>query len=366
MFYEAFAIINLLKCELCSQTCPPNDESPTILPCCSKTVCTECFRLTNHTIDNIFKCSLCNKQSQMPNYGFVINDLAIKLAAKQPATLCITTNEENAKISKQTDCLFYEATFIRNLLKCSHCNESFNEYEEPRILPCCFKTLCAKCIHSTESSVKYNSFKCLVCSQETQIPSRSFLVNDLAARLVSLQPVDVCRDVESDSLKTNLLDLETSVKNLIFEINNGEHLIKEHCNEQRRLIQLSTEQRIQNIYTASDILIQRVNDYESECMHTYSTAKECKQRIVHSIKQSEELIEKQKAYLGQLCISEQEIKVKSAQLKEVKASVENEKLNAQKLLFTDKIMEFEMRKNSTVETSLGRFRFQRIDLNLKV
>ncbi len=359
MFYEAFAIKNLLKCELCSRVTSQIDQKPLILPCCLKTICTECFHLTNHTINNIFKCLLCNSQCQMPTNGFLVNHLATEFYHKQPEKLCNLNNT-------QTTEMFYETAFIRDLLKCNHCTEPFDEYEEPKILPCCFKTLCVKCVHLTESSVKYNQFKCLVCKREDEMPRDGFLVNNLAVKLILLEPIEVYRGDDCNSFKKNLIDLDASIRKLSFEITNGEYLIKEHCNEQRRLIQLATEQRIQNIYTASDILIQRVNDYEKECMHKYSSANELKQHLAETIKLAEQSYEKEKAYLDNLCINEQEILAKNEQLKKLKESIENEKLNAQKIIFTERIMEFEKRKNSGVDASLGRFKFKRIDLNLKV
>jgi len=62
--------------------------------------------------------------------------------------------------------MIYDETEIKDLLKCEHCSQPYDEYYAPKILPCCGKTICNSCIHLTEKQVKKNKFKCIVCNKD--------------------------------------------------------------------------------------------------------------------------------------------------------------------------------------------------------
>ena len=81
--------------------------------------------------------------------------------------------------------MFYEKFFINSLLKCECCNEAYDEYAEPdRILPCCGKIICIKCINKIES--KNNHFKCgLSNEQNFYVSSKGFPINELALKLLA-------------------------------------------------------------------------------------------------------------------------------------------------------------------------------------
>ena len=69
MFFEQSEIIDLLKCENCSQQ---YDEyfPPRILPCCGKTLCYTCIQSIEKQLkNNKFKCIACNKEDTIPNNG---------------------------------------------------------------------------------------------------------------------------------------------------------------------------------------------------------------------------------------------------------------------------------------------------------
>jgi hypothetical protein len=84
MFYETSEIIELLNCEHCAHQF--NEKfPPKILPCCGKTVCNECVKLTESQLKrNKFKCIACSKDYIMPVNGLQVNQLVVKLLAKEP------------------------------------------------------------------------------------------------------------------------------------------------------------------------------------------------------------------------------------------------------------------------------------------
>jgi len=351
MFYEANRIDNLLKCDHCNQYFQKYDE-PKILTCCSNTICMSCFNIIGNDkkVGTIFKCFICDTENEWETLRFPINQIAITL----------NSNEKKISFNKY---VLYEKTFIENLLKCENCKAMFNEYEEPRVLSCCSKTICAICIKLIEKNVQSSQSKCLLCQRDNEI-SNILIRNNLAFKLIAIQPIEIYGSEESKLFKMNLTDLENSTKKLTFEIQNGEYLIKEHCNEQRRLIQLSVEQRIQHIYSVSDGLLERINNYEQECIKRYESSNQFKQNINEFVKQIDKFIEQQNIYLNQLQTNDQEIMNLNKKIKEIKIEVEKENLNVQQVLFNDKLLEFKMKK--TIETNLGHFELKRLSSNLTV
>ena len=98
MFYEESEITNVLKCEHCIK---PYGEyyPPRILPCCGKTICYSCVESIEKQVkNNRFKCIACKKEKKMPNNGFLVNSVAVKLLATQPKE--ISRGQEAEKLKK--------------------------------------------------------------------------------------------------------------------------------------------------------------------------------------------------------------------------------------------------------------------------
>ena len=135
--------------------------------------------------------------------------------------------------------MFYDKSEIAELLNCQHCEQPYSEYEPPRILPCCGKTICDKCVNSIRIAAE-KTYKCIVCAEFcTMSGSKGFLVNELIAKLVTKQPKEVSRGKEATKFKSNLQDLNSLAIKLLFETDNGEYIIKEECRELKRQIQLA-------------------------------------------------------------------------------------------------------------------------------
>ena len=62
-------------------------------------------------------------------------------------------------------------------------------------------------------------------------------------------------------LEINISNLYALTKSLKLESENGTDLIKEHFDEQLRRIQLSTENKIEQIYKSNDKLVVKVKQY---------------------------------------------------------------------------------------------------------
>ena len=111
MFFEQSEIIDLLKCENCSQQ---YDEysPPRILPCCGKTLCYTCIQSIEKQLkNNKFKCIACNKEDTIPNNGFQINNAIVKFISKKPKEI-----SRGIEVDKLKQNLLYLESLVNNLL----------------------------------------------------------------------------------------------------------------------------------------------------------------------------------------------------------------------------------------------------------
>lgn len=257
--------------------------------------------------------------------------------------------------------MFYEQSFISNLLKCQNCNLKYDEYDLPRILPCCGKTICKKCLKLIDRQTKNNKFTCILCNEENYIPSKGFPVNELAAKLVSEQPKEVYRGEESEKLKSNLVNLEILTSKLSFEIENGEDMIKEHCIELRRLVQLAAEQRVNEINNYGELLVQQINDYEKDCTKQLAISDETKKQSSNVIFQVNLFLSEQRLYLNRFTINDKETLESNEKFSMLKSVLEKERLNVKKSTFNGKLMKFETSEFGLDQKTLGHVKYEQVE-----
>jgi hypothetical protein len=333
MFYEQSEIIDVLNCEHCYQ---PYGEfyPPRILPCCSKTICYNCIKLIeNQTKLKKFKCIACNKEETMPNDGFLINNVVVKLL----------------KIKNK----IYEESEIKDLLKCEHCSKPYGDYYPPKILSCCGKTACNTCVMQIENQLKNNKYKCIACSELDTMPKNGFNVNHAVAKLIEKQPKEIPRGLEAENLKQNLGELHDLVKKLLFEMENGEYLITEDCRELRRQVQLAKEEKIEEINKYCDALIVKIDTYEEECKSKYKQMNEQKEKANDLINLVNKSINQQNAYLRQLAIDDKEVFECNQKMNQLKTQIENERKSIKKSMLSNQTMKFEANKTKISEKILG-------------
>jgi len=141
--------------------------------------------------------------------------------------------------------MIFEENFIRNLLKCNQCNEKFNASDQPRSLPC-GKIICSVCIIKIEQESINSKFDC-ICLKNHQIPEEGFGINDLAHQLMTSKAKATWRVKRYEKLKINLQKIATLSHDLNINFDNGFDKIKEHCNEQRGLVNMAIENKIQEL-----------------------------------------------------------------------------------------------------------------------
>ena len=267
--------------------------------------------------------------------------------------------------------MFYNESLINNILKCKHCKQTYDVYDQPQILPCCSQTLCNKCIRLIEKSVKEKRFKCFLCQKESRMPENGFLKNDLAVQLLSEQPKEIYRGEACEKLKTNISNLDEQINKIKFEANNGEYIIKEHFVEQRRLIQLATEKKIQEIYSSSDKLIQKVNEHEKDCLRNFAFLSQnnslLNQHVAELTNKAKLTLDYHKDYLKRVKLNDNEMAESNERLNDLRRVIEKEKIHLKKTIFNNKLMEFVGNNvNQDTEALLGYLKLNTIDINLSV
>jgi hypothetical protein len=260
--------------------------------------------------------------------------------------------------------MIYEQSEITELLNCEHCSHPYDEYYPPRILPCCEKTICYKCVQITQSKVKDNIFKCIACNQDEKIPSNGFIVNRAVVRLIAKQPKEISRGQEAEKLKQNIREVENLNNKLIFEMGNGEYLVNEDCKELRRQVQLAKEEKIQEINKHCDALFVKIDIFEEKCISKYNEMNEPKQKANELINLVNDSIQQQNMYMRQLNIDDKDTMARNEKMSELKEKIETERKNIKKSMFENQIMRFEANKTLLEKDFLGKLILGKFDLDV--
>ena len=255
------------------------------------------------------------------------------------------------------------AKLQNSILKCDQCKTPFDEYCQPKFLPC-FKTICTKCERNIHKDEINKQFKCGVCEKYHFIPEVGFVVDETKYALITAECIEISRGENYEQLKQNLNKIESIVKLLWRDYENGIDLIKEHCNEQIRLIQLSTENKlhitnenkIEQIYKSSDNLIEFVEYYERQCIESYlNKYQSLKEDINKIVQEANTFINEKQAYLRQYKIDEEEIKAFNNASEKLQSVLNEKSKKLKSSIFNDKLIKFLSNTKEINQFELGYF-----------
>ncbi len=148
--------------------------------------------------------------------------------------------------------------------------------------------------------------------------------------------------------------MEKLANKLIYEVDNGEYLILDNFRELRRQVQLAKEEKIQEINQQSDLILQKIETYEEDCINKYKEIGESKHQANQLIKLVNDSIEQQNAYLMQLKIDDKETLACNERMNKLKAKIEIERKNIKKSMFGDQIMKFEANTSPIDKELIGK------------
>jgi len=252
------------------------------------------------------------------------------------------------------------------ILKCDKCMIPFDEYCHPKFLPC-FKTICTTCELTIHKEAINKRFKCGVCTNDHYIPDNGFTLNEKIYDLIAAEPMEISRGENYDNLHLNLNKLESLFRMLKNGFENGIDKIKEYCFEQIRLIQLSTENRIEQINKINDELIETIREYERKCIQYFLDKNEqIKNSLDKLIGDAAIFVRDKQEYLNQFKIGELEIKKFNRQSKELQKSLNKEHVKLNSLIFNDEKIDFWPNTNVITKSYLGDIRYEKLNLSVTI
>lgn len=254
--------------------------------------------------------------------------------------------------------MFYEETQIKSLLKCEKCTQDYDKDDQPRFLPC-HSSICNQCLSTIETQAQDRKFKCELCLEEHYLPEKGFTINQVLFKLIKTRSFDLCTTNEYEQLRVSLNDIKTLTDQISFNCEHSIDKIKEHCIEQRRLVQLATEQEIKEINKINEEYIKKIDDFQTESIEKFES------NLV--ILNPKEIIDEAKQFLGESLSKNDllEIQTSNTKSKSLKRKLENELTKSNGLLFSNNLISFNLKKKREDETILGILHFKTFDYKVK-
>jgi hypothetical protein len=238
--------------------------------------------------------------------------------------------------------MIFEDAYIKNLLKCNKCNEKL--IDQPRSLPC-GKIICSVCIIKIEQESINSKFEC-ICFEYHEIPKKGFGISEIALNLLQYQ-----------QLKINLQKIETLSRDLKITFHNesekdtditeySNDKIKEHCNEQRGLVNMAIENKIQELNKINEETMAKIDEFEMMCKKSFSGIDiSFKKKLDQVINEANTFLNEKKAYLKQIQLNEEVLTNFNKQAEHLQGEL-NKELNILKSkIFGKKLIRF----NSNLE-----------------
>jgi len=205
-----------------------------------------------------------------------------------------------------------------------------------------------------ESEAINKKFVCKVCLKDHLIPDEKFPLNDKINALIKSELIEISRGKEYEELKINLEKINSLEKLLLIDLDNGIEIIQEHCMEQIRLIQLSTENKIEQINKLNNELIGVIKKYEKKCIQSFLNRNDSIKIAMNKIISETDIFLKEKqAYLQQYKIDDDEMKKFNKKSEELKSALTKERIKLNDLIFENELIQFRTSSKAICESTLG-------------
>jgi hypothetical protein len=160
--------------------------------------------------------------------------------------------------------------------------------------------------------------------------------------------------------QNSILNILTLINELKNNCDNGLGIIKEHFMTQKKLVQQTAENKIKEINISSETLIQKLDDYEDECIQSYLSKYDFKYKINELINEANEFIIDQNNLLKQTELFDQEARELNAKL--------NQEIKKTKVLtFDNKLIKFYSNEIDFLDESvLGKIEIQSMEFEQNV
>ena len=182
--------------------------------------------------------------------------------------------------------MFYKEEDISKELACPKCT---NRFDDPRILPC-GNSLCQSCILD---EIEEGAINICYCCQETHLLPKDgeFAKNKFIIKLLEKKPIEVKRGALGEQLKKSIITLTNKKEEFDNYLKSGDQKVSDYLSEIRTQIDLITETQIERLNKARDTLLEKLKQYQTECMYIKRTNK------IELLKEFDEYNEKMSKYL---------------------------------------------------------------------
>ena len=130
---------------------------------------------------------------------------------------------------------------------------------------------------------------------------------------------------EGDKLKRNIRDVEDLIKKLQDEMDMGENLIADDCEDLRSQVKSDKEKKLKEISEIYDAYLSKIDSYEDRSKIKYREISLSEQKAKESIKLVNDSFKKQKEHLRQMKIDEEEIMACNQKMNELKKNRKSKK-----------------------------------------
>lgn len=160
-------------------------------------------------------------------------------------------------------------------------------------------------------------------------------------------------------LKTKIQFKKTKI-DLNFDLCTGTDKIKEHCNEQRRLVQLSTENKMQELNKINECLLAEIDEFEMKCNQSYS-AKDDKEKIDRILNEANTFLNEKKEYLKQIQLNKEEIACFNKLAENLQLDLNKERKSLMRKIFGKKLIKFDSNVNLIDSKTIGIIEYEKLD-----
>ncbi len=200
-----------------------------------------------------------------------------------------------------------------------------------------------------------NEFKCILCQKIHQVPSEGFKLNETLNEQLLKQEPEPTEEIKQFKLLLDSIGIK--LKQAEFNLFNGDYLLKEHCRELIRQVQLAKETKVDQLEKLSDEMLNQIDMYEKERLNAYQLNAN-KQEFTSKLNELKIILDdwNQKLNDHQQSFSKQ---IDSARNVLSRLAVEEENLKS--FIFNDKLLDLIDYQEQLSETLFGKLAFTSFD-----
>ena len=199
-----------------------------------------------------------------------------------------------------------------------------------------------------------NIFECALCCGEHMMPAKQFPINKSLLGIIEQKPKEVYRGKIVEEFNENLEYIKRKKEEIDRYINNGEKIIKKHCEYLKKKINDSAISAILKIYQSVGSMTIEINRYEyASIWKHHRRLQRDKKYFEETINQIDKFHEEWSAYLNKLDY-EEDVVIKANELAlTLKKKARMDKIKVINSTYNTEFIEFESNPNEIDKNIIG-------------